>query len=173
MLWTPQFLLAFALLVSKSVQQTPTDSQLCGAACKLALESVMFGTTVSTGDSYCQDTLRLSSIFFCIRLHCSTPAEIQTGVEYVEDPCRTGVHIETPSYESVIASLSEEAITAIPVVEYTLEPSRKIVNTTVVPTEEFFLLAYKTWVSNSSQDFASLVDETLSVLKDWLIFYIG
>lgn len=62
------------------------------------------------------------------------------------------MHIETPSYDSVIAGFSDEAISAIPVIG--VEPSGEIVNVTVVPSDEAYDLALKTWVNNS---LASLV----------------
>lgn len=145
----PSFLLFALLLVSKSLQQLPSNSQLCAAVCSTTLDSVMFNTTVATDDYYtgfCEDTLRFSSIFFCIRLRC-LKSQIQTAVDYTDEPCHTEVHIETPSYDSVIAGFSDDAISAIPVIG--VKPSEDIVNVTVVPSDEAYDLALKTWVSSS------------------------
>lgn len=149
MLTRPSFLIFALLLVHKSLQQLPSNSQLCGAACSITLDNVIFNTTVSTDDYYtgfCEDTLRFSSIFFCIRIHCSQ-SQIQTSVDYTAEPCHTEVHIETPSYDSVMAGFSDEALSAIPVIG--VEPSGETVNVTVIPSEEAYVLALKTWVSSS------------------------
>lgn len=148
MLPRPSFLIFALLLVHKSLQQLPSNSQLCAAACSSTLDSVIFNTTVLTDDYYtglCEDTLRFSSIFFCIRIHCSK-SQIQTAVDYTSEPCHTEVHIETPSYDSVMAGFSDEALSAIPVIG--MEPSEEIVNVTVIPSEEAYDLAVKTWVSS-------------------------
>lgn len=145
----PYFLLLAFLLVSKSVQRSPSDSQLCAAACSTTLNGVIFNTSVSTDDwytGYCEDTLRFSSTFFCIRLRC-LKSQIQTAVEYTVQDCHTEVHIETPSYNSVIAGFSDEAISAIPVIG--AKPPTEMVNVTVVPSDEAYNLALKTWVSSS------------------------
>lgn len=68
-------------------------------------------------------------------------------MDYTVEPCHTEVHVETPSYDSVMAGFSEEAMSAIPVIS--MEPSEDIVNVTVIPTEEAYVLAMKTWVSSS------------------------
>lgn len=145
----PSFLIFALLLVHKSLQQLPSNSQLCAAACSSTLDSVIFNTTVSTDDyytGYCEDTLRLSSIFFCIRIHCSQ-SQIENAVDYTVEPCHTEVHIETPSYDSVMAGYSDEALSAIPVIS--MKPSEEIVNITVIPTEEAYGLAMRTWVSST------------------------
>lgn len=145
----PSFLIFALLLVHKSLQ-LPHNSQLCAAACYTTLDSIIFNTTVETDDYYtgfCEDTLRVSSIFFCIRLHC-TNSQIQTAVEYIVEPCHTEVHIETPTYDSVIAGFSDEALSAIPVIS-SMEPSEEIVNVTVIPSDEAYVLAVNTWVSSS------------------------
>ena len=148
MLTRPSSFLLFALLlVSKSLQQS--NSQLCGAACSETLDSVVFNTTVSTDDwytGYCEDTLRFYSTFFCIRIHC-LKSQIQTAVDYTVESCHTEVHIETPSYDSVIAGFSDEAISAIPVIGTV--PPVEVQNVTVIPSDEAYNLALKTWVSSS------------------------
>ena len=62
-------------------------------------------------------------------------------------PCYTEVHVETPSYDSVVAGFSDEALSSIPVIG--MEPSEEMVNVTVIPSEEAYFLAVKTWVSSS------------------------
>lgn len=154
----PSFLICALLLVHKSLQWLPSNSQLCAAACSSALDSVIFNTTVSTDDwytGYCEDTLRFSSIFFCIRIHCSQ-SQIETAVDYTVEACHTEVHIETPSYDSVMAGFSDEAISAIPVIS--MEPSEEIVNVTVIPTEEAYVLAMQTWVSSSLDPLIFLIN---------------
>ena len=148
MLTRPSFLIFALLLVSKSLQQLPSNEELCAAACSSALDSVIFNTTVETDDhytGYCEDTLRFSSIFFCIRLHC-LKSQIKTAVDFADEPCRTEVHIETPSYDSVIAGFSDEAISAIPVIG--TEPPTDTVNVTVIPSDEAYMLSLRTWVSS-------------------------
>lgn len=151
----PSFLIFALLLVHKSLQHLPSASELCAAACSSALDEVVFNTTVETDDyytGYCEDTLRFSSIFFCIRIHCSQ-SQIETAVNYAVEDCHTEVHVDTPSYQSVIAGYSDEALSAIPIIS--MEPSKEIVNITVIPSEEAYLLAMRTWVSFhfSSLDF--------------------
>lgn len=149
MLTRPSFLIFALLLVHKSLQQLPSNSQLCAAGCAATLYDVVFNTTVYTDDyytGYCEDTLRFYSTFFCIRIHC-LQSEIKTAVDYTVYPCNTEVHIETPSYDSVVAGYSDEELSAIPVLS--MDPSEEMVNNTVIPTEEAYLLATKTWVSSS------------------------
>lgn len=62
-------------------------------------------------------------------------------------PCHTEVHVETPSYDSVVAGFSEEALSSIPVIG--VEPPVEMVNVTVIPSDEAYFLAVKTWVSSS------------------------
>lgn len=146
----PSFLIFALLLVHKSLQHLPSASELCAAACSSALDEVVFNTTVETDDyytGYCEDTLRFSSIFFCIRIHCSQ-SQIESAVNYAVEDCHTEVHVDTPSYQSVIAGYSDEALSAIPIISMK-EPSKEIVNVTVLPSEEGYLLAMRTWVSFS------------------------
>lgn len=63
------------------------------------------------------------------------------------ESCHTEVHIETPSYDSVIAGFSDEAISAIPVIGTV--PPVEVQNVTVIPSDEAYNLALKTWVSSS------------------------
>lgn len=74
-------------------------------------------------------------------------------MDYTEEPCHTEVHIETPSYDSVIAGFSDEAISAIPVIG--VEAPAETVNVTVVPSDEAYALALKTWVSSSLDSLVS------------------
>lgn len=147
LLTRPSFLIfSLLLLVQNSLQHLPSNSELCAAACSSSLHRVVFNTTVSTDDyytGYCEDTLRLSSIFLCIRIHCSQ-SQIDYAVNYAVESCHTEVHIETPSYQTVIAAFSDEALSAIPIIS--MKPSKRMVNSTVLPSEEAYRLAIKTWV---------------------------
>lgn len=157
MLIRPCFLLFVLLLVSKSLGRSPSNSQLCGAACSETLDAVTFNTTVETDDwytGYCEDTLRFSSTFFCIRLHC-LKSQIQTAVDYTVEYCHTEVHIETPSYDSVMAGFSDEAISTIPVIG--TEPPTEMQNVTIIPSDEAYDLALHTWVSSSLDSDSSMI----------------
>ncbi|MCJ1470451.1 hypothetical protein MMC07_009096 [Pseudocyphellaria aurata] len=131
-MWTPWIYLL--LLVAKSWQYDfgPNKAQMCVQACDGGVEYVTFGTTAQTDDYYtgfCQDTLRFESVFLCAKLHCS-PWQIMTGVPYYTKPCRTEVHVDTISYDAVIANYSDADIMAMPVIEYSTDPPTDIYNNT-------------------------------------------
>ena len=175
MLTRPSFLIfSLLLLVQKSLQDLPSNSELCAAACSSSLRRVVFNTTVSTDDyytGYCEDTLRLSSIFLCIRIHCSQ-SQIDSAVNYAVESCHTEVHIETPSYQSVIAAYSDEALSAIPIIS-SMKTSKRMVNSTVLPSEEAYRLSIKTWVRLSflSLDFfSSSLNQIKSITSKTQVF---
>lgn len=78
-------------------------------------------------------------------MYC-TPYEIKTGVDYAAKPCRTEVHIDIPSYDSVIANYSGEAMKAVPIIDYSPEPSEDILNNTVLISPTYYGYAYRTVV---------------------------
>ena len=136
--------LAILALVSFSLQDDlPNKAQLCVVACQKSFHSVTFGTTDPEEWTNCNDTLRWESTWLCSKLHCS-PRQIKTGVKYAIDSyCKDKL---VPSYDIVIANFSDEAIKNIPILQYTEKPSEDIVNTTLLPSQELFDLAYRTWV---------------------------
>lgn len=142
-------LLCVLLLVAKSLQEgEPTHAQYCVTACNECFDSITFGTTVSTDDYYtgmCEDTLKWQSTYICAKLHC-TPYQIKTGIDYVTDPCRTEVHVDTISYDAVMANYSDEAIQAMPILEFTTDWPTDIFNNTLVPSQELFDISYASLV---------------------------
>lgn len=139
-------LVVFLSLVSVSFQAygLPSHAQICVTACIECFSDVTFGTTVSTDDyytGYCQDSFRFFSGFLCAKNHCS-PYEIKTGIEYVQASCDE-VHIELPSYETVIANYTDKSV---PTVGYQEITSDQIINSTLLPTDDLFDLSYRTWV---------------------------
>lgn len=146
-MWT-QFL-GILLLVADSFQwDYPNKQQECVSSCQSALDYVTFGTTKETDDyytGYCRDTLKWQSIWLCAKMYC-TPYEIKTGVDYAGKPCRTEVHINIPSYDSVIANYSVEAMKAVPIIDYNPEPSKDIINNTVLVSPTYYGYAYRTVV---------------------------
>lgn len=144
----PLIFILHAILPKSLRGGDPTKSQLCVVACRESLSNVDFGTTIKTDNhftSYCKDTLRWSSICLCSKTHCS-PYQIKTGVQYISSECITRTNVIPPAYDSTVLTFSDEAIRAMPVIEYSVEPWNKIFNTTVLPSQELFHLAYKTLV---------------------------
>lgn len=134
-------LLSVFALVSTSLQSDyPSKSQICVRGCQISTYSVTFGTSDPEAWPDCHDNLRWGSIWLCAKTYC-TAREIRAGVPYVSEGCDDIV-----SYDSVIANYSDEAIKAMPTLP-DAEPPSDIMNTTVLPTREFFDLAYKTIVS--------------------------
>lgn len=144
-------LLYLLLLVANSWQYSePTKAQYCVTSCQEIYDYITFGTTVSTDDYYtgmCEDTLKWESTYLCAKLHCS-PFEVRTGIEYATEACRTEVHVDVPSYDSVIANYSDAQIAAMTIIDWdvTITPPTDIYNVTLLPTQEFFRRQVKSLV---------------------------
>lgn len=163
--------LCILLLVVKSWQLDlgPNQAQTCVSACQECYDTITFGTTVETDDHYtgmCQDTLKWESTYLCAKLFC-TPWQTKTGVDYITMPCRTKVHIDVPLFATVIANYSDEAIQAMPLVDYTntTTPSGIIYNSTLLPTRDLWQQEYKSIVSTYQLVWKSL---ECSGTDDWL-----
>ena len=153
-------LLLCLIPLSLQYDDNPEGDQICLYACQEAFWNVTFGTTTETDDyyiGYCQDTDRYESAILCGKYHCS-PSELIAGAGYIQHWC-TPVHITLPSYETVIANYSEEAIKNMRVYGSADMTSSDIVNGTLLVSDELFARALMTWVrlilnSNASADFS-------------------
>lgn len=137
-------LLAVLALVSTSLQDDglPSKAQLCVGACQSSFDTTRFRTTDPEDRTNCKDTLRWESVWLCSKIHCS-PRQIKVGTSYAEQYCKD---VSVLSYDTVVANFSDEAIKNIPILQYSEKPSKHIVNNTLLPSQELFDLAYRTWV---------------------------
>lgn len=144
-------LLFLLLLVANSWQYSePNKAQFCVSSCQGCYDPITFGTTVETDDWYtgmCKDTLKWESVYLCAKLHC-TPFQIQTGLDYATEACHTEVHIDVPSYNSVIANYSNAQIAAMTLIDWdvAITPPTEIYNVTLLPTQEYFRRELKSLV---------------------------
>lgn len=139
----------FLCLIPLSLQydDNPEGDEICLEACQEAFWNVTFGTTTSTDDywtGYCQDTDRYESAVLCGKYHCS-PRELKAGARYIQHWC-TPVHITLPSYETIIANYSDEAIRNMRVYGSVDMVSSDIINGTLLVSDELFARALTTWV---------------------------
>lgn len=120
-------------------------------ACENSLDSVTFGTTVSTDDwytGYCQDTLRFYSTYTCGQRYCS-PEEIKSGLAVFQESCDE-VDLPIPSYYDFLAKYTAEDLKTVPMVAHD-DVFEEAVNNTVIPNQELFDLAVRSWVSMLQQ----------------------
>lgn len=129
----------------------PDTSQLCVYACQASFSAVTFGTQIESDDYYqrfCQDTLLFQSTYLCSHQRCSRQ-QIDDGLDYLQSECHHA-NIIIPTFDSVIANFSEEAVKAIPIITHD-DVFEDAVNNTLLPTTKLYELAYRTWVSMNSR----------------------
>lgn len=146
-MWKDLLVLIPLVLPSARSANWPADSQICLIACQDSLGSVTFGTTVSTDDyytGYCEDTLRFHSTYTCGQQYCS-PREIKSGLASFQETCDE-VDLPIPSYDDFLANYAAEYLKKVPMIAYD-DVFEETVNNTVVPNQELFDLAVKSWVS--------------------------
>jgi hypothetical protein len=122
----------------------------CVASCQTALLEVVFSTSKAKGSKgikACDDQLRISSLYLCSKEYCSDRQQ-RVGVEHIVESCQTGYGISLPDYQTYISSVSEEALQDTP--RYTVDNiTKKAVNHTLIPTNELYIIAYRSTVSLS------------------------
>lgn len=137
------WLSVFALTLADS---NPTLNQYCSEACETALSGQNFAGSPSIADGYyvelCGNMLHLQSLYLCARNYCSE-AEVEAGYEYLNRVCTT--YATAPPPMSIVGNVSAEELRALPILNNGDLPD--IIDTTILPSEMFFSLAYRTVVS--------------------------
>jgi hypothetical protein len=137
------WLSVFALTLA---DPNPTRNQYCSEACETALSGQNFAGSPSVADGYyaelCGNMLHLQSLYLCARNYCSE-ADVEAGFSYLSGVCVR--YATAPPPLSIVGNISIEEIRAQPILNNGDLPD--IINTTVLPSDELFNLAYQTVVS--------------------------
>src|SRR5258706_1684798 len=100
-------LLVLGILVSIAAgapRPWPINQRVCIGSCSLDLGTITFA---GTDGAACNNALRLSSTFYCARIHCD-PADIEPGINWLADPnvCPDPLgRITYTAYQNLVANV--------------------------------------------------------------------
>jgi hypothetical protein len=152
-------LLCLFYLPPPSVQHLLSRKTLCYIACEDSFYNSTFATANAnwTGaETRCLDYLRVASTYACMQQRC-TSQEIHDGVHLLEGACLEKPGTAPPPFASVIANVTGGGagghhdgtkLADLPVVSGSDVVEGRPFNTTVLPSQELFDVAYRTWVSD-------------------------
>jgi hypothetical protein len=137
-----QFLVVLIALASVVSADKAVGSQVCVGSCSEALLSIVFA---GKGGKACYNSLRVSSIFYCAKIHCRESV-LAVGIDWLDNGCATAApgQFTIAAYESATANATSAFLEQLPTVN--LKES-DVINNTVVPSADAWYLAYGTLVS--------------------------
>lgn len=148
-------LLPLVYLVSAS---KAVGREVCVGACSEALQAIIFD---GKSGKACNNTLRISSIFYCTKIHCDETV-LPAGLNWLQNGCAAASpgQFTIATYESATANVTSTFLEQIATVD--LKESQ-VFNTTVVPSANAWYLAYGTLVSQISHMLSSIRNNKIRI----------
>ncbi len=121
----------------------PLGKEVCVASCNQALAGVVFPGKTGTA---CNSDLRLTSIFYCTKIHCEDSG-LEAGLAWLKASCKFTQPVTVKAYEAATSNATEQSLSKLPVIDLKV---KTLQNTTVLPSTSNWYLSFKTIVRFSS-----------------------
>ncbi|TVY24474.1 Ferric/cupric reductase transmembrane component [Lachnellula hyalina] len=109
------FILIFLTYFSSFTAAVPSD---CLNGIEEALSTFVFAEAVTPFQSLCQNNLSLFSMWAAAKVYCITEEQISAGEEWAQVYCtEVGYDLLVP-YATILPNLTDDAIAALPVVDF-------------------------------------------------------